>query len=439
MSKVFYILKLQYSFTETMRHYLSIEHVIDRYYSVLWTDKFVENGECELQLPLDIMSYNDIRELSINNSIIYNPDEWVYMKHMIIDSTEINVDENGNRVLKITGKSLESTLNNRVLLQKTLIRNGVQDAIRQLIKSNFASDLPTYTYKDRYNKVKDSETWYDITMPISYRDYSSYAGSSRVTGMFFKYNDIFNNINVDDVVFNYGERILDVIHTILSMVAVEEEQYSIHFVIDPYSSKYDGLTDLSGEFDLSLFSNVFLIYLVKGADKRNKVILSYNLDEVVSYSETDNNNAYDYIAIFNKIYDRNDSRNHPDIKYYEKYFSTSGDQLFLKEYAITSANIDETTTNALGQTTTLTQSEYDTVIENEVEKVYNENVKNEHVASLKTIENEYSYKYGTDYSMGDIITIQDEFGNDHSAQVVEYITSYDQNGINRYPTFKILD
>lgn len=49
------------------------------------------------------------------------------------------------------------------------------------------------------------------------------------------------------------------------------------------------------------------------------------------------------------------------------------------------------------------------------------------------------YKYGTDYNLGDIVTISDSWGNDSKARVSEFIWSYDQNGVQAHPSFTAYD
>lgn len=45
------------------------------------------------------------------------------------------------------------------------------------------------------------------------------------------------------------------------------------------------------------------------------------------------------------------------------------------------------------------------------------------------------YQYGRDYNLGDIIKIQDNWGNDAQARVSEFIWSYDSSGVQSYPSF----
>lgn len=58
---------------------------------------------------------------------------------------------------------------------------------------------------------------------------------------------------------------------------------------------------------------------------------------------------------------------------------------------------------------------------------------------VKTFEGEVVpnmvWKYGVDYFVGDIITLENEYGNRGLARVSEFITSCEGSGVNTYPTF----
>lgn len=55
----------------------------------------------------------------------------------------------------------------------------------------------------------------------------------------------------------------------------------------------------------------------------------------------------------------------------------------------------------------------------------------------EVIPNEYTF--GTDYSMGDIVELEDHHVYIQPARVTEYIRSNDSNGFNAYPTVEVLD
>ena len=55
------------------------------------------------------------------------------------------------------------------------------------------------------------------------------------------------------------------------------------------------------------------------------------------------------------------------------------------------------------------------------------------------IDNTERYKYGTDYKIGDIVTVDDGMGNSAKARIVEYIISDNEEGLVKYPTFEMVE
>lgn len=50
-----------------------------------------------------------------------------------------------------------------------------------------------------------------------------------------------------------------------------------------------------------------------------------------------------------------------------------------------------------------------------------------------------SFKFGTDYFMGDIVQVEDAYGHDNEAYITELIFSQDDTGYNVYPTFEVVN
>lgn len=55
------------------------------------------------------------------------------------------------------------------------------------------------------------------------------------------------------------------------------------------------------------------------------------------------------------------------------------------------------------------------------------------------IDNTERYEYGTDYKIGDIVTVDDGMGNSAKARIVEYIISDNEEGLVKYPTFEMVE
>lgn len=103
--------------------------VVDTFESFIWTDRYSECGDFELYCYMDPALLEYLRQdyyLWINDS-----------EHlMIIEELEIVSDaENGNH-LKVTGRSLESILDRRIIWGEKNFTGSLQDAVKVMLEEN---------------------------------------------------------------------------------------------------------------------------------------------------------------------------------------------------------------------------------------------------------------------------------------------------------------
>ena len=157
--------------------------IIDSYESVIWTDRYIGYGDFEIYAPFSFDLLNKVKQdyyLTILDS------EHV----MIIESVEILSDtDKGNR-LKITGKSLESILNRRIMWSKAKYTGSLQDAIKSILTnsiispsiedrkiSNFIFEesnderITALTIEDEFT---EEQNIYDIIVGLCERNYLGY-------------------------------------------------------------------------------------------------------------------------------------------------------------------------------------------------------------------------------------------------------------------------
>lgn len=105
--------------------------VIDSYSSLIWTDRFQECGDFELVLPASSELFQCIKQ-----------DYYLWSKHsdrlMIIEKIEVNNDEEGDQVT-VTGRSLESILDRRIVWGMKTLTGNFQNGIRTLLEENIIS------------------------------------------------------------------------------------------------------------------------------------------------------------------------------------------------------------------------------------------------------------------------------------------------------------
>lgn len=105
---------------------------IDVFESFIWTERYSECGEFELYTLITPFLLNNIRQgyyVSLNDS------EYV----MIVECIEITTDLDEGDHLKITGRSLESILDRRIIWTQTVINGNLQNGIKKLLNENAIS------------------------------------------------------------------------------------------------------------------------------------------------------------------------------------------------------------------------------------------------------------------------------------------------------------
>lgn len=106
--------------------------VIDVFESVIWTERYNGYGDFEIYAPVSEKLLQSVRH-----------DYYIWLKGteyvMIIEDVVISSDfENGPRMI-ITGRSLESLLERRIIWNKTVLSGNLQTAIKKLIDENVIS------------------------------------------------------------------------------------------------------------------------------------------------------------------------------------------------------------------------------------------------------------------------------------------------------------
>lgn len=106
--------------------------VIDTYESMIWTDRYNAYGDFEIYFAMDENLLEYIKE-----------DYYLWLKDsehsMIIEDIKIDADtEEGNRLI-VTGRSLESILERRIIWGQRIFSGNLQNAIQIMLNENIIS------------------------------------------------------------------------------------------------------------------------------------------------------------------------------------------------------------------------------------------------------------------------------------------------------------
>jgi hypothetical protein len=104
-------------------------YVVDTFKSLIWTERYDKNGDFELSTVADNLSLSVLR---IDNYIKNSDCDSV----MIIEDIQLNSDSDQGSTFYITGRSLESILDRRIVWKQTILNGNLQVQLEKLLDEN---------------------------------------------------------------------------------------------------------------------------------------------------------------------------------------------------------------------------------------------------------------------------------------------------------------
>lgn len=103
--------------------------IIDAFDSFIWVDRYSKCGDFEIYVPANSDVFNI---LSMDNYLVYDKSEHV----MIVEGMALTTDiEDGNKII-VSGRSVESILDRRIVWNKTILSGNFQNGIKKLLEEN---------------------------------------------------------------------------------------------------------------------------------------------------------------------------------------------------------------------------------------------------------------------------------------------------------------
>lgn len=103
---------------------------IENYKSMIWTTRYYDSGDFELYTPVT----SGVLDLFQEGLYITRDDD--FTQAMIIENIQITTDIEEGNYLIVTGKSLKSILDRRIIWKQTTVNGTIEDCIRRLIDEN---------------------------------------------------------------------------------------------------------------------------------------------------------------------------------------------------------------------------------------------------------------------------------------------------------------
>lgn len=106
--------------------------IIDTFKSMIWTDRYDAYGDFEIQLPVSAELFNYLK-----------PDYYLWSREsdhtMIIEDLTIETDTEEGNYLIVTGRSLESILDRRIVWGQRTLTGNLQNGIKALLTESIIS------------------------------------------------------------------------------------------------------------------------------------------------------------------------------------------------------------------------------------------------------------------------------------------------------------
>lgn len=365
--------------------------IIDTFTEAVWNVFFRDQGDCSLYLPA--YDYAKSPYIKVGNYIMMPSSD----RYMIIEDfkTQHEIDE--DPILIVSGRSLESLLDRRVVWNKIVYNQGgtVQGLIKRIVTENLISPsirtraIPRFTFEDSTDS----------------------AVTSKVT---------------DGIYELHGENILDVVKTLCS-------RYDLGFRVLPNGS---------GGFKMSLYAgldrsykqdtNPWVVFSPKYENLENTSLTIKNSllrNSVLMYNEYDYTTYETYTDESGNTYQ--EATEHHEV-FAENVYGSDGEksgldrrELFLES---SKSHIKDDAGN-----TPYTSAEYSSIIQKEGKQ---ELTQHEVTGAFSgKIEALRQFTLGKDFQLGDIVQVENEYGMTGRCRVAEVIYSHNDSGERIIPYF----
>lgn len=350
--------------------------VFDSYNSLIWTDRYNECGDFEIYTAMEDGLLTYVKQ----DYYLQRPDS----EHvMIIEKIEIDTDaEDGNNIT-ITGRSLESLLDRRIVWNKTSLSGSFQDGIEKLLNENAISPSNESRKIPNFKMEKSEDPLItDLTIEAEYK----------------------------------GDNLYDILTSLCS-------ERSIGFKIV--------LSD-ENELVFSLYTGADRSY-----DQTNNpyVVFSPNFDNLISSNYIESKSSLKNVTLVSA--EDSDKRpaeeggEAPLVETAVGNVSGIARREIFTDYGSISRTVREGETE-----TTLSDSEITAVLRQKGKETLAEN------SAVLSFEGEAEtstmFRYGEDFTIGDIVQVEDHYGHESRARVVELVLSDATDGVSVYPTFSAI-
>lgn len=422
--------------------------IIDSYVSLIWSNRYNEDGDCELYIEANDYSLSLLKK---GYYLVRDDDDMVCRIKKIELTTDI---ENGNYLI-VTCYDVKDMLGQRVIWSQTNFDGNVEDYIRKIISDSlvnpslsarqiknasgranfFLGDRQNFTevvsgqvtYKSVREKIQElckKYGWgYKVIVDIGNFYFILYKGTDRSNSVMFSPN--FENL----ISTNYQEDSTNLAN--VALVAGEGSGSERSRNVSGYAEGLDRNEIFIDAKDISkTITWKDLIALYPTTDQGGKG----HIDESALGAAVYRMDSID-IAIVD-----NNQLTELQANYPEGQIITVRGNRYYQVYNVVIADLPST-----ALTTPMTDDD-SVILRDLVYSVYLLNRGYEKLAEYGTtvtfngtVAPSITFEYKKDYFLGDKVTVENEFGISAAARIVEVIEVVDQNGYSIEPKFEYVE
>lgn len=342
--------------------------MMDAFETFIWTERYNQYGDFELLLPATLPVFSFLKR-----------DNYVYRKGtkvlMIIEDLEITTNVEDGDHLVVTGRSLESILERRIIWGRKTLTGNFQNGIKTLLNENVISPsntkrkIPGFTFK-----ASEDPNITKLTIDVEFNGDNLY---DAISSLCIEKDVGFRIWPTDDGGFEF------------SLYAGEDRSYAQEdnpWVV--FSPKYDNFLNSD--------------YFESGVLLKTDALAQC---EETHYETTEEGESYSYTVVLQEEVVGKDG-----VKSGLERRELFVDAGRLSDEGDTTSQLQQKGKEALAET------DMTITFEGEIE------------ASIQ-------YIYGVDFFMGDVVQVVNDYGKEASSRITELIVSQDVNGERLTPTF----
>lgn len=372
---------------------------VDAFESFIWTERYREPGDFEIYMPAARAPF----EYMIRDYYVWRKGT---DRLMILEDIAIAADAEAGPHITITGRSLESILDRRVVSYRTIINGNLQNGIRRLLNENVISPSDSARKIPEFRFIQNNDP--------------------RITSLTVDINLLGENLleeievlcEMHDLGFkvSYNEDASTFDFMLYYGVDRSYAQDSVPWVV--FSSKYNNL--LSSNYFESA-RNLRTAAVVAGSDGYEAGQVVIDVDGKPELTGLDRREMFIEAG---DIETPNPTVNEDAIR--ERLEKRGRDEDYIQ------AEIDKAYAEALAQDTAQYNSQLRQRGLEELGKTY---ITESFEGVIEAVR---QYVYDKDFFIGDVVQIRDEYGKEAASRITEVVMSHDVTGETITPTFTTL-